>query len=132
MAALIAVLIWQTQWPSLRAGLAILLIGQLILAAAYFLRTARPVGRLPESQDAAHRWFSEEERFVQLTALFDNSARILGFVVLAYGFWTATHILWITLILGAAYPIISYFGVSRRNTRQVTRSLRQQRAELSS
>lgn len=128
MAIVIAVLLWQTTWLSLRPGLLILLIGQISAAAVFFAHRSAIGGT--GSCLRMLTWFDGEERFVSFSALVESVFRVVGFVVLAYGFWTATHILWITLILGIVYPLFSYFGVARRNTRQMLNTISRQRNEL--
>ena len=126
----IALLLWQTQWISLRPGLSVLLVGQLAAGLLYFLRSFQLKATSAAPAPQMHTWFGEEKRFITVAMLSESLVRILGFVVLAYGFWNATHILWITLLLGAVYPAISYFGVAQRNTRQILRALEQQRVEV--
>ena len=130
IAVLIGVLLWQTQWLSLRPGLLILLAGQVLLAGAFLYRTSALKKVSAPSRDEMLRWVMTEQKFVIFSALGESLMRIIGFAVLAYGFWTATHILWISLLLGVLYPVISYFGIARRNTRQLLKHLEQQKDEI--
>lgn len=112
-AILIGVLAWYTRWPSLRLGLLILLVGQLALALMLFVRK-----RTGDFQSV-----DSEEAFWNRLRLVDNCQRTLGFGVLAYGFWTATHNLWLALALGVLYPAVSALGVFNRRNR-LRRTLR--------
>lgn len=76
------------------------------------------------------RWAESEEHFVSLSTVVEGSVRLAGFLVLAWGFWRATHMLWMALLLGLVYPTISYFGVARRNSRQINRLLQRQKIEI--
>ncbi|HEX4229754.1 MAG TPA: hypothetical protein VHZ07_13865 [Bryobacteraceae bacterium] len=112
-AVLIGVLAWYTKWPSLRLGLLILFVGQLGLAVMVLLRNRALAGQTADSQEA----------FLRRLRLFDNFQRTFGFAVLAYGFWTATRNLWLSLALGVLYPAVCAAGIFNRRER-LRRTLR--------
>ena len=64
-----------------------------------------------------------EQAFWTRLRLVDNFQRTLGFAVLGYGFWSATHNLWLALALGVLYPVVSALGVFNRRNR-LRRTLR--------
>jgi len=137
VAVLVALLLWRTQWVTLRPGLIVLLIGQLGAALLLLYRNAslsRDLRRLQNTSSAAERssltWFDGEEAFVKRLALFENGLRLVGFALLAYGFWLPTRSIFIALAIGVAYPVTAYFGIGRRTTVRTLRDLEAQRNEL--
>jgi hypothetical protein len=127
---LIAVLLWQTQWVTLRAALFLLLIGQ-IGTAVILLNRRRALSKLQGLDEAGMlAWFDSEEAFVKYAAAFENGVRTIGLMFLAYAFWVPTHNLRIALILGVAYPITVYFGMVRGNISRAVRRLKAQRSEI--
>jgi hypothetical protein len=136
MALLIAVLLWRTQWPTLWPGLAILLCTQLG-AALLLLHRNRQLSRYlhhlrSETQNIgiSLHWFDTEQSFLKHLALFENGARMIGFIALAYGFWVPTRSLWIALTLGLIYPVVVYFGMGRLNTKRTMNDLQGQKDEM--
>ncbi len=130
LAVLIALLLWQTQWLSLRPALYLLLIGQLGTAAILFYRTI-VLARESELDHAAMLgWFDTEEAFVKYLALFENGVRTVGLLILAYGFWVPTRNTWIALVLGIVYPLTAYFGMVRGNILRTIRNLRTGKREM--
>ena len=131
MAVLIAFLLWRTQWPMLWPGLWILLAGQIGAALFLIYRLRSGKGEENISLDGSGlQWFDKEETFLKRLFLFENLVRILGFLVLAYGFWLATRSLGIAIALGLIYPIIVYFGIGRRNNIRNIRQLQSQKNEI--
>ncbi len=136
MTILIALLLWRTQWLSLHPGLIVLLIGQLGAALILFYRNAmlsRNLHQLrstPVAKVAVLAWFSGEEVFVKRLALFEDGLRLLGFVLLAYGFWVSTGSLLIALVIGIAYPVTVYFGIGRKRTVRTLRDLEAQKDRI--
>jgi hypothetical protein len=130
---LIAALLWQTQWLTLRPGLGVLLMGQLCATAMLLYRTAALSKALAEtrsrSRSDALAWFASEQTFVQRLALFENSLRFVGFLLLAYGFWQATRSLSLAFAIGVIYPVAAHFGISRSNTQKTLRELQVQKNE---
>ncbi|HEY3938476.1 MAG TPA: hypothetical protein VGL97_13660 [Bryobacteraceae bacterium] len=127
IALLIAVLLWWTQWLSLRPGLVILLIGQLGsgLILRYRNHKLAAAGRV-----APLIWFDDEEAFVKRLSLFENGLRAIGFLVLAFGLWTSTRSLWLAVALGIVYPATAYFGMARRSDARLIEELRRQKKEM--
>jgi hypothetical protein len=132
---LIGALIWRTQWPSLQPGLWILLGGQI---GVVLLR----LRRIPEQKKVITSlraealderslldWFRTERQFIKNLGLFENGGRSLGFLSLAYGFWTSTRQLWLSLALGLVYPLVAYAGMARRTEMAQLRRLEAQRHE---
>ncbi|MDQ2840848.1 MAG: hypothetical protein M3Y72_07390 [Acidobacteriota bacterium] len=122
VALLLALLLWQTQWPSLKAGLVLLLIGyggaaSLLLYRAFALR--RWTVRSPELM----RWFDDEQAFASRLMLFESVTRGAGFLVLGYGIWIATRNALLAIGLGIAYPAFAYFLLERKNYERAKRSL---------
>jgi hypothetical protein len=112
-AVLIGILAWYTKWPSLRLGLLILFAGQLGLAVMVLMRNRALAGQSADPREA----------FLRRLRLFDNFQRTFGFAVLAYGFWTATRNLWLSLALGVLYPAVCAAGIFNRSDR-LRRTLR--------
>jgi hypothetical protein len=127
---LIAALLWQTQWITLRPALFLLLIGQFGTAAILFNRRAALSKRLDLDKAGMLAWFDTEEGFVKYLTAFENGIRTVGLMVLAYGFWLPTRNLGVALALGVVYPIIAYFGLVRGNLARTIRQLRMQKSEL--
>jgi hypothetical protein len=127
---LIAVLLWQTQWVTLRAALFLLLIGQ--IGTAVILRNRRRALSTLRDLDGPGMlaWFDSEEAFVKYSAAFENGVRTIGLMFLAYAFWVPTHNIGMALILGVAYPITVYFGMVRGNIARAVRRLKAQRSEI--
>lgn len=129
IAAVIAALLWQTRWPSLRLGLVILLAGQLGTAVALVFRNRHIAGQW---QHDPLGWFDGEAEFLDRLALFESVARMAGFLVLGYGLWVVTRSLLIAVLLGAVYPLSIYFGMTRKNLQRAKAALRTQRENLES
>ncbi len=125
IAALIAVLSLKTQWPSLQPGLYILLAGQLIFAGFLVLRNRRITEHIP-----VDRWFDEELAVNRQAAWLENGPRMLGFAVLAFGFWRATGNVLVSVALGVVYPAILLWGLSRVTGRQAAKRYQTERARL--
>ena len=119
---LLALLLWKTQWPSLRLGLLVLLIAYLGSALWLAMRNRRLAG-----EHDPLSWFNEEERSLRRMMIFETTSRMLGFLILGYGFWVATHSWPLAFLLGVAYPLITYFGLERRAYERRLRSLRAER-----
>jgi hypothetical protein len=130
VAALIALLLWQTQWLTLRPALLLLLIGQLGTSAILFNRRIALSKKLDWDEAGMLTWFVTEEKFVKYLAVFENGVRTLGLMVLAYGFWVSTRNLWLALTLGIFYPVIAYFGMVRGNLSRTIRRLKSQQDEV--
>jgi hypothetical protein len=113
-AIIIGALVWYTRWPTLKPGLLLLLVGQLGVALILLWRN-RTI--------AMSRLHTSEEVFLRRLRIFDNCQRTLGFAVLGYGFWTATHNLWLALALGVLYPAVAALGVFTGGNR-ATRTLK--------
>lgn len=131
---LIGALLWRTQWPTLRPGLIVLLIGQLGATAILLYRSLMLKKKLHEVDSGGESepplWFASEAAFIKRLAIFENSLRIIGFLLLAYGFWKATKSPWLALAIGVVYPIAAYFGIGRANTRRALRDLEIQKNKL--
>ncbi len=124
IALLLGALLWFTQWPSLRIGLTILLIGYLC-AVLLLLNRNRQLTR--DIENPTHSWFDAEARFSSRLNILEGLTRTIGFVVLGYGFWRATGSIALALALGIGYPVAAYFGMERRKylrTRQLLKSER--------
>jgi len=106
-AVLIGFLVWYTRWPSLKLGLFILLAGQLGLTVMVLIR----------NRSLANESAGSEEVFLRRYRLFDNLQRTLGFAALAYGFWSVTRNLWVSLALGILYPAVCAAGLFNRRDR---------------
>jgi hypothetical protein len=125
IAALIAVLLWQTQWLSLRPGLATLLTGQIGSALILLYRNRRSVGSAE-----LLAWFDQEKAFLERLALFENGLQMIGFLVLAFGLWSSTRNLWMAIALGIVYPATAYFGLTRRSDARAIEDLKKQKKEI--
>ena len=134
VAVLIAALLWRTQWLTLRPGLIVLLLGQLgaaiILSYRRVTLTKNLAAAGSNSDFNSLDWFASEGTFVKGLATFENSLRLIGFVLLALGFWEATRSLWLALAIGLIYPITAYFGIGRANTQRTLRELEAQKKSL--
>jgi len=108
VAALIALLLWNTQWPAIRPGLWVLLIGQMALASFLFFHNRRlgPPGSAAEllDRDASTR---------RQAMWLEQGSRVLGFVLLALGFWRSTGNVLVSVALGLVYPLVSFWGFKR-------------------
>ncbi len=129
IAVLLALLLWETQWPSLRPGLLILLIAYLGSALWLSYRNKQLAHAIEQVEEglfkpaAIPKWFNTEEAFLRRLMLFENILRTIGFAVLGYGFWVPTGSVLIAVLLGAVYPAISYFALERRNYRRRLQTL---------
>lgn len=130
---LLAALFWRTQWLTLRPGLLVLLAGQLGTALFLVYRTGIISKNLRELQQTAVLssdvlgWLDAEQTFVKRLAFLENASRVIGFVLLAYGFWVATQSLWLAFAIGVVYPVTAYFGIGRKNTVRTLRDLEAQK-----
>lgn len=140
--ALIAVLLYQTQWLGLRPGLAILLTNQAGLASILIWRWTRLNKDLDLSKmdlpntDVGHTfaavWLEGEERLIKNLALIENVCQMIGFATLGYEIWIATGSLWLAVAIGLIYPLTAYFGLVRGQHRRAIRRLRTEREALMS
>ena len=136
LGALMAVLLWQTRWPSLRAGLVVLVMGQLVVVAMLTRRNwaiAKSLeGLRKENGPGADLlgWFDQEESFAKRLTLIENAIRLVGFLMLAYGFWYATGSIAVAVLLGIFYPVIAYFGIVRKKHLRNISKLKAQRSHL--
>lgn len=136
MTALLALLLWQTRWPSLRPGLGVLIIGQSAAALVVLRHRTQLVARLRElssrnaADDEVLSWLKAEETYIKRSYLLESFLRAAGFVVLAYGFWAVTGRFWVAFALGVLYPVIVYFGMTRATIQRRLRGIDKQRAEL--
>jgi hypothetical protein len=136
VAALIATLLYQTQWLNLRAGLVVLLIGYLGDVLALLLKNvqlAKDLDRktaLAMNEAAYTLWFEREEIFVKRLAFFDSACQMIGFLTLGYAFWVSTGSLWLSLAIGVVYPMIAYFGMTRRNSLEAIKQIRATKQEV--
>jgi hypothetical protein len=134
VAVLIATLLWRTQWITLRPGLIVLLLGQLGATAALVRRGVGLKKRYHQAESGVAfeppAWFALEAAFIKRLAVFENTLRLIGFVLLAYGFWIATRSLGLALAIGVVYPIMAYFGIGRANMRRALRDLEIQKRKL--
>ncbi len=121
IALLLAVLLWQTKWPSLRLGLIALLL-------SYVGSTLLSLYRKQElSRDIE---FDRERQWLTGLMLFENISRTAGFLALGYGFWVATRSVTVGLVLGVVYPALTYFGLERRNYQRRMKALETEQAEI--
>jgi hypothetical protein len=111
---LIAVLLYQTQWPGLRPGLLVLLAGQAGDVLALSWRRWQ-LTRLETLQT--------EERFMRRLARFDLVSQTTGFLILGYAIWTSTGNLWLAAGIGVVYPVTAYFGITRARNAAALRNL---------
>lgn len=136
IAILIAVLLWQTRWPSLHVGLLVLLVTQAAIPVALqnqnriLSRDLNAWESTPPDEHSILHWFALQERSVGRLAAFENLGRLAGFALLAYGFWVASGYIWLAIGLGLIYPVIIYFGVTRNDTRRRRQELRKRKQEL--
>ncbi len=116
IAVLLAVLLWETKWPSLRPGLIVLLVSYAGSALLAFYR----------KQDASSgpSWFDREQRWLTRLMLFETISRTAGFLALGYGFWVPTRSVTVAVLLGVVYPAATYFGLERRKYQRRMRALR--------
>ncbi len=137
VAALIAILLYETQWLNLRAGLIVLLIGYLGDILALLLKNVQLAKVLDRkkieamSEAAFGTWFEREEVFVKRLALFDAACQMIGFLTLGYAFWASTRSLWLSLAIGFVYPVTAYFGMSRRKSLEAIKRIRATKQEVS-
>jgi hypothetical protein len=137
VALLLSALLWRTTWPSLRPGLIILLIGYLGTALLFLYRNtklgaeARQMRNDAAKSEGLFGWFDRQESFAVWSTRAEAGLRALGFLVLGYGFWLATHSGIIALLLGIGYPALTYFGVERRNNQRAAQALRTEKQALS-
>ncbi len=131
IAALIALLLWKTQWPAIQPGLGILLAGQIGLAGFLAYRNSQLKqfdGTEREADVGA--FFAGEEAALTRSTLLENGSRLLGFAALAFGFWRSTGNLVLALALGVIYPVVVYWGLARANSRRARVRLRAQQQRL--
>jgi hypothetical protein len=128
IAALVGLLVSRT-WPPLQTGLWMLFLGYLGLAIALFLRN-RQLGNLDANiADVAH-WFDREQAFLRRSFLWETIVRSLGFLLLGYGFWQATHSVSISLLLGVGYPAFAYLSMDLRHRQRAIQNLLVEREAL--
>ncbi len=136
VAALIAVLIYRTQWLILRPGLMILLAGQAGAAAFLLWRNtalSKDLNRInvgAMAKEAIPVWFKKEEQFVKHLALLESVCQVIGFVALGYGFWMATRTVWLALAIGVVYPATVYLGMTRVKNLRAIKQLRTEKQEI--
>jgi hypothetical protein len=134
MAVIFALLLWKTTWLALRPGLVILLIGQVALVFVLIYRNLRLSQDLKRGSDTPRgdvlAWFDQEQAFTMRSTLLENGIRMLGLIVLAYGFWKMTGNLWIALAIGVVYPASSYYGMMRRTSISASQYLRKRKDEI--
>lgn len=137
VAALVAILLYETQWLSLHAGLVVLLIGYLGDVLALILRNvqlAKDLDRktaLAMNEAAYTIWFAREEIFVKRLAFFDAASQMIGFLTLGYAFWASSRSLWLSLVIGFVYPVTAYFGMTRRRGLEAIKQIRAKKQEVS-
>ena len=127
IAAVIALLLWKTQWPAIQPGLIVLLAGQVALAGFLAFRNSQL--KLYEGADV-NAWFAREEAALRQATLLETGARVVGFALLAFGFWRSTGNLLLSLALGVVYPAVVYWGLARVTNRRATARLRAQQERL--
>ena len=136
VAALIAVLIYQTQWFMLRPALAILLAGQAGAVVALLWKNRGITKDLdrwktsPVEEATVVDWFASEERFVRRLLLLESGCQLIGFLALGFEFWMVTRSLWLAAAIGFLYPVSSYFGVTRRRSRDVIKKLHSEKQQV--
>ncbi len=136
VAVLLTLLLWWTQWPSLLAGIIILLFAQLSIVIFYLMRNSRISRELTRFEDypadglSLLSWFEDERIFSSRLVLLENVLRTVGFLVLAYGFWIATRSTFIFLLLGVVYPVSTYFGMSRKKQQRTIAQITAQKEEV--
>lgn len=132
IAILVGLLLWRTQWPALRPGLIVLLVGQIGVALMLLLRNVLLARRQrsmrnPADQVGFLRWIDSEAAFIRLLASVENWSRLVGFAFLAYGFWLSTRSVLIPAIIGVIYPVTVYFGIARKNMARTLKELEARR-----
>ena len=135
VALLTAVLLYFIPWTALRPGLALIAIGR--LAGAFVLwnrnrtyaNTLSRARQSPAAEGWMLPWFDNEERFLKRVK-FLYAGSMIGFAVLAYGFWLQTGNLWIALALGVAYPASVAFGAWHLNDVREIGALRRQKSQF--
>ena len=136
VAALIAVLLYETKWPNLRSGLVVLLAGQMGDVLALLARRVQLSNDLDRkraeamNEAAISAWFEREELFVRRLAFFDTACQVVGFLTVGYAFWVTTGSLWLSLAIGLVYPLAAYLGMTRRKNLQAIGELRAKKQEL--
>jgi hypothetical protein len=136
LAALIGVLIHQTQWLDLRAGLMVLLAGQAGDVLALLVRNFQLSNDLNKKDAGAmneasfSKWFAREELFIKYLSLFDTACQTTGFLLLGHALWVYTHATWLYIGIGFVYPIVFYFGVTRKKTGEALRQLRAEKQAI--
>lgn len=135
MAAIFAALLWKTAWLALRPGLAILLVGQVALVFVLIYRSVRLSRDLKRPSSDVTKgdvlaWFDDEQAFSTRSRLLENGTRMIGLIVLAYGFWKMTGNVWIAVAIGVVYPASSYFGLMRRTSLSASQYLRKRKDEI--
>jgi hypothetical protein len=128
VAALIAVVLYETQWLNIRSGLGVLLAGQICCVCALLVRNRRLAEYLDGSR--AVGWFQGEEVFIVRLALFETACQVIGFLLIGYALWKATGSLAVALAIGIVYPASLYFGMTRRRNATAVRALRRKRDEF--
>ncbi len=137
VAAVVTILIYETQWLNLRAGLFVLLIGYVGDVLALLLKNvqlAKALDRktaLAMNEAAYTTWFEREEVFVKRLVSFDSACQMIGFLTLGYGFWASTRSLSLSLAIGVVYPITAYFGMTRRKSLEAIKRIRATKQEVS-
>lgn len=137
VAAVTAVLLYFIQWPALRAGLTVIVVSRVLLAAVSFRRHSsyrKLLDRLSHDDfntAGMMPWFDEEQKFVSRAKLL-YAGPILGLMILGYGLWVQTRNLWIAIALGVVYPASIAFGVWNANDVRAIRLIRKQRSLMAS
>jgi len=108
VAALISLLLWNTQWSAIRPGLCVLLAGQMALAAFLFFRNRQ----LGPSGNAAE-WLESDASARRRATWLEQGSRVLGFMLLALGFWRSTGNVLVSVALGLVYPLVSFWAFKR-------------------
>jgi hypothetical protein len=130
--ALIALLLYQTEWLYLRFGLVVLLVGQAGNVLALLVRNYQLARDVKQKNSGIVNWFEREEFFVTYLAIFDSACQMVGFLGLGYAFWISTRNAWIALAIGVVYPATVYLGITRRRHVGETSELRAKKQELQS
>jgi hypothetical protein len=129
LAALIGVLIYQTEWPGLHAGLLVLLAGQAGDVLALLVRNFQLSNDL-NNKAADATWFDREELFIKRLSLFDTTCQTIGFLLLGHALWLYTGSTWLYVGIGFVYPIAFYLGVTRKKTGEAIRQLRAEKQTI--
>ncbi len=134
VAAVIALLLWQTVWLRLRPPLGILLLGQFGVAVALFMRSkslaASAKTALPATEPQVHKTFSEEQSFSFRLATFEYTCQFVGFVWLGYEFWLATRSLPVAILICVVYPLSAYWGLARPRMAKRKRLLKSEEEKI--